>query len=459
MQVIDKNTDGLKHEFNVVVTADAIEEKVVTRLTEVGQQVRLPGFRPGKVPLKLLRKRFGQAVRGEVLEKIIDESTQAALTEKALTPAMQPKMELVQSEEGKDLEFSVQLEVLPKIDAPDFSSVELTRLVATVSDDELEKTIDGILKGRRTTEKLDEDRATKKGDAVLVDYIGRIDGEPFEGGSAQDAIIELGSGMFIPGFEEQLEGKKAGEETTLKVEFPKDYQSTELAGKKAEFEVKVKELRKVLTPELNDELAKSVGADDVEAFRARTRELLQEDYNKASRLRLKRQLLDKLADSHTFEVPQGMVDLEFDSIWRQMDEASKSGQLDPEDADKSEDELKTEYRSIAERRVRLGLLLSDVGQKSGVEVSSEDLGRAVREEALRYPGQETAVVEFYQNNPQALETLRAPLFEEKVVDYIISVAKISDKPVSVEDLLKDPDEEGAKETKAPKKKSKSKKSD
>ncbi len=455
MQVIDKSTNGLKHEFNVVVTAAAIEEKVATRLTEVGQQVRLPGFRPGKVPMNLLRKRFGQAVRGEILEKTIDESTQAALTEKALTPAMQPKVDLVQSDEGKDLEFSVQLEVLPKIETPDFSGVELTRLVATVTDEEFEKTLEGILKGRRTTETVTEDRAAAKGDAVLVDYVGRVDGVIFDGGTAEDAIVELGSGMFIPGFEDQLEGKKAGDEVTIKVTFPAEYQSRDLAGKDAEFEVKVKELRKLVLPELTDELAKSMGLDNVDALKARTRELLQEDYDKASRMRLKRQLLDQLAESYSFEVPQGMVDLEFESIWQQMDQAAKNGQLEPEDADKSEDELKAEYRGIAERRVRLGLLLSDAGQKNRVEVSSEDIGRAVRQEALRYPGQEAAVVEYYQSNPQAVESLRAPLFEEKVVDFIISVAKVTDKAVSVEELLKDPDE--AEAPKAEKKKSKAKK--
>lgn len=443
MQVIEKNTEGLKHEFNVVVNADVIEEKVVSRLTEVGQQVRLPGFRPGKVPLNLLRKRFGQAVRGEVLEKTIDESTQAALTEKALKPAIQPKVEVVQADEGKDLEFSVALEVLPQIDAPDFSNIELTRLVATVTDEELEQTLEGIRKNRRTTETITEDRPTAKGDAVLVDYVGRVDGEPFEGGSAQDAIIEIGVGALIPGFEEQLEGAKAGDDVTVKVTFPEDYQVSNLAGKEAEFEVKIKELRKVVLPEIDDDFAKSMGETDVESFKQRTREMLQEDYNKAARLRLKRELLDKLADLYSFEVPEGMVDLEFDSIWRQMDQAAKSGQLEPEDAEKSEEELKTEYRGIAERRVRLGLLLSDVGQKSGVEVSGDDLGRAVREEAMRYPGQETAVVEYYQNNPQALETLRAPMFEEKVVDYILSVANVTDKPATVEELLKDPDEADA----------------
>ncbi|HCX14079.1 MAG TPA: trigger factor [Rhodospirillaceae bacterium] len=440
MQVIDKTADGLDHEFNVVVTAAEIEEKVMIRLTEVGQQVRLPGFRPGKVPMNLLRKRFGQAIRGEVIEKTVEESTQAALTEKALQPAMQPKVDLIQSDEGKNLEFSVQLEVLPTIETPDFSDLELTRLVAKVTDEEFGKTLEGLLKSRRTTETISEDRPAAKGDAVIADYVGQIDGEVFDGGTAEDAIIELGSGTFIPGFEEQLEGSKAGQKVTIKVTFPSDYQNSELAGKAAEFEVKIKELCKLVLPELNDELAKSMGMDDVEAFKARTRDLLQEDYDKASRLRMKRQLLDRLAESYSFDVPKGMVDLEFKAIWDKMDEAAKAGQLELEDAGKSEEELKAEYRGIAERRVRLGLLLSDAGQKNGIEVSPDDLGGAVREEALRYPGQESAVMEFYQNNQQALESLRAPIFEDKVVDHIMSTAKVTDKQVSVEELLSDPDE-------------------
>ncbi|MEQ9449109.1 MAG: trigger factor, partial [Rhodospirillaceae bacterium] len=291
MQVIDKNTQGLKHEFNVVVTADDIEKKVVTRLTEVGQQVRLPGFRPGKVPLNLLRKRFGQAVRGEVLEKTIDESTQAALSEKALRPAIQPRVEVVKAEEGQDLEFSVQLETLPQIDTPQFNDLELHRLVATVTDEELEKAIEGALKARRTTETITEDRPVAKGDAVLADYVGRIDGTPFEGGTAQDAILEVGAGMLIPGFEEQLEGAKAGQDVTIKVTFPEEYQNAEVAGKDAEFEVKIKELRRIVIPKLDDEFAKSMGDTDLKSFRERARARLQEDYDKASRLRVKRQLL------------------------------------------------------------------------------------------------------------------------------------------------------------------------
>ncbi len=439
MQVIDKVSDGLKREFNVVVTAAAIEEKVEARLTEVGQQVRLPGFRPGKVPRDILKKRFGQSVRGEVLERTIDESTQQALTEKAIKPALQPKVELVSFDEGKDLEFAIKVEVLPEISAADFSSITLSRDVATVQDPEVAKALETLQNSRATTEAVTEARAAANGDVLVTDFVGRIDGTPFEGGTAQGASIELGSGSFIPGFEEQLIGAKAGETKELKVTFPKEYQAAELAGKDAVFEVKVTELRRKIIPELTEDFAKSVGAESIEAMRTRAREMIQSQYDELSRLRLKRQLLDKLAETNSFAVPQGMVDAEFDAIWRQVEEAKKAGQLDAADRDKSDDDLKTEYRNIAERRVRLGLLLSDVGTKNSITVAPEDFSAAVMAEARRYPGQESAVVNHYQRNPQALETLRAPLFEEKVVDYILGKAQITDKVVTFEELQKDVD--------------------
>lgn len=462
MQVIDKNTDGLTREFNVVIPATSIEERVVSRLTEVGRQVRLPGFRPGKVPMKLLRTRFGQSVRGEILENTISESTQAALTEKALKPAMQPKVELVTFEEGKDLEFSVKLEILPEIGATNFSGIELTRPVSPVSDEEMDKAIQDFLKSRRTTEVVTAARGAKKGDAVVADFVGTTDGVEFQGGKAKDATIEIGAGTFIPGFEDQLVGAKAGASVTVKVTFPEDYGAKDLAGKPAEFKVDVKELRTFTTPELTDELAAQTGDANAEALKARMRTFLQQSHDQASRLRVKRLLLDQLAESHSFPVPLGMVDVEFDAIWRQIEQVMKSGQLDPEDASKSEDELKSEYRAIAERRVRLGLLLSDIGQKNNVAVSQDDLARAMTQEAMRYPGQEQAVFEYYQRNPQALESLRAPIFEEKVVDFIFAKATITEETVSLEELMLDPDDDAAgadsAKDKSPEKKAKAKKS-
>jgi len=460
MQVIDKSTDGLTREFNVVIPATSIEQRVTSRLNEVGRQVRLPGFRPGKVPMKLLKTRFGESVRGEILESTINESTQAALTEKALKPAMQPKVELVSFEEGKDLEFSVKIEVLPEIVAPDLTAIELTRPVAPVSDEEMDKAIADFLKSRRTTETVSEARGAKSGDALVVDFVGTKDGVEFQGGSAKGATIELGGGGFIPGFEDQLIGAKVGDTVDLKVTFPEDYGVKELAGQPAEFKVDIKELKAFKIPELTDEVVAQIGDPNVEEFKTRMRGFLQQQHDTASRMRIKRELLDKLSDGNSFAVPQGMVDVEFDAIWRQMEQVMKSGQLDPEDAGKSEDDLKAEYRSIAERRVRLGLLLSDIGQKNGVQVSQDDLTRALTQEAMRYPGQEQQVFEYYQKNPNALESLRAPIFEEKVVDFIFGKAKITEENVSLEELMRDPDEEGEAAEKSeakPKKKAKAKK--
>lgn len=461
MQVTDKSADGLKRQFNVVIAASSIEEKVNIRLTEVGQQVRLPGFRPGKVPMNLLKKRFGQAVRGEVLERTIDESTQAALTERAVKPAMQPRIEVVKADEGQDLEFSVQFEVLPEIAAKPFNELELTRLVATVSDKEHEEAVQGFLKNRRTTDKLDEVRPAKKGDGLLVDFTGRIDGKEFDGGTVKDAMVEIGGGSYLPEFEKNLEGAKVGETKKFSLTFPDDYAGS-MAGKTAEFEVTVKELHKVNVPELTEEFAKSMGDESVDAMRNRMRKFLQDNYDGATRMRLKRLLLDKLAEGHTFDVPQGLVDVEFDAIWRQMERVKQDGQLDPEDQGKSDEELRAEYRKIAERRVRLGLLLSDVGQKNAISVGQEDMNKAVIQEAMRYPGQENAVVEYYQRNPQALETLRAPLFEDKVVDFILAQAKITDQPALIEEIMRDPEDDASSEAEAagdskPKKKTKAKK--
>ena len=442
MQVIEKPADGLKRTFNVVVPTAAIEEKVNTRLTEVGQQVRLPGFRPGKVPMNLLKKRFGESVRGEVLEKTVDESVQAALTEKALKPAVQPKVELVKFEEGQDLEFSVQLEVLPEITA-EVGAIELTRPTAQVGELEMSKALEGVQRTKATAEKVD--REAQKGDVVLADFVGRIDGEAFQGGSVQGASIEIGAGNYIPGFEDQLTGAKAGDKRTVKVTFPAEYpNSPNLAGKDAEFEVDVKEVRELRLPTLDDDFAKGVGDTGIESLKSRLRDYLQQNHDAASRQRMKRQLLDKLAESHSFDVPQGLVDIEFESIWRQMEQVTRGGQVDPEDVGKTEDQLKAEYRAIAERRVRLGLLLSDIGQRAGVMVTPDDLKTAITQEALRYPGQEAAVVDYYQRNPQALEAFRAPLFEEKVVDHLIGKATVTDKQVTVEELLSDEDEIGAK---------------
>jgi trigger factor len=439
MQITEKTTEGLKREYNVVIAAAAIEQRMTTRLTEVGQQVNLPGFRPGKAPMNLLRKRFGQSVMGEVLDQTINESAQSVLTEKASKPALQPKIELINFAEGKDLEFAVKVEVLPDITPPDFGQVALEKWVAKVEDAEFDKALQQLLDSNRSTKVITEDRKAVKGDVVVIDYVGKLDGEVFEGGTAFDAYLELGSGQFIPGFEDQLIGVKSGDSAVLNITFPTDYGAKNLAGKAVVFNVNVKEIREAVAATLDDEFAKRMGEENAEKLKSRTRDVMQGSYDRLSRLRLKRNLLDKLSELGAFPVPEGMVDAEFNAIWAQIEQAKSSGQLDPEDANKSDDELRTEYRKIAERRVRLGLLLSDVGQKNNIAVTPEELGQAVAAQASRFPGQEQAVVNYYKSTPEALEQLRAPAFEDKVVDFILARAKITEKAVTIDELQKDPE--------------------
>lgn len=439
MQVTETNADGLKREFKIVVPASALQDKMDSRLKELSQQVRLPGFRPGKVPMALMKKKYGPSVMGEVLEAAVQDSSQQTLADRDLRPALQPKIEIVSFEEGKDLEFSMAVEVLPTIADMDFGGIELERPKVVVPDSEIEEALGRIAESRKQAEPTGSKRKSKKGDILEIDFVGRVGGEEFPGGKGEGFDLELGSGTFIPGFEDQLIGAKAGDVTTVKVTFPEDYHAKDLAGKEAEFEVTVKELKEPKVPEINDEFAKSVGLDDLEALKGAVREQMDKDYAGIARNRVKRALLDKLAEMATFDVPPGMVDMEFDAIWKQIEDAKSRDDLDEEDKGKSDEELRTEYRSLAERRVRLGLLLADVGQKANVQVSQEDLNRAIMQEAMRYPGQEQAVFQFFQNNQQALNQLRAPIYEDKVVDHILENAKVTDKEVSPEELTAEPE--------------------
>jgi len=439
MQVTKINADGLKHEFKVVISAGQLDEKVVARLTEVGQTVKVPGFRPGKVPLAILRQKYANSVMGEVLEAAVNDGAGKAIEDEKLRPAMQPKIEITKFEQGGDLEFSVAVEVLPEISVMDLSSLKLTKLVAEVDPSELDEALKNLASRREQTEAAPAKHAAKSGEVVVIDFLGKLDGVPFDGGKAEGYSLKLGSNSFIPGFEDQLIGTKAGDDKLVKVTFPADYQADNLAGKDVEFEIKVHEVRTVVPAAVDDELAKSVGLDSLDALKTALGEEIGRDYVTMSRAHLKRALLDLLADGHSFDVPQGMVDLEFDAIWKQLEQDKEAGRLDESDKEKSDDELKSEYRAISERRVRLGLLLSEIGQKNKVQITQEDLNRAVLNEARRYPGQEHLVFQYYQKNADALNSLRAPIFEEKVIDYILELAKVEEQKVSPEDLRKDPD--------------------
>lgn len=441
MQVTETNNAGLKREFKVVVPAGDLRSKVDTKLTEIGQQVRLPGFRPGKVPMAVLKKRYEKSVMGEVLNETVNEGSHKLMHDHNLRPAGQPKVEIVKFDDGSDLEFSVAMEVIPDIKPMDFKKVDLERVKVEVPDREVDERLEQMAKRQGGSEPAPDSHAAEKGDVAVIDFVGRVDGTEFPGGAAQGHYLELGSGMFIPGFEDQLIGIKKGDKRLVKVTFPAEYANTELAGKEAEFDVTATEIRKAKATAVDDDFAKALGMTDLAELKKQTRERIEREYGAVARARVKRKLLDVLADNHEFTLPEGLVDIEFGAIWRQIEEDMKNDRLDEEDKGKAEEQLKQEYRDIAVRRVKLGLLLSEVGRQNNLEVPQDELTRAVIAEARRYPGQEKQVIEFYQRSPEALNQLRAPLYEEKVVDFILEQANVTDRSVNPEQFAKEGEEE------------------
>jgi trigger factor len=434
MQVTETLADGLKREFKVVVPAADIERKLSERLTRLAASARLPGFRPGKVPTSLLKKRYGSSVMGEVLEQAVSDSSAETIRSRGLRPAMQPKVSIAKFAEGEDLEYTMAMELLPDIEPVDFSALELERLSVEVPESEIEEALKGMAARQRRSEPIAEPRQARERDILVIDFVGRLGETEFQGGSAQDYHLELGGGSFIPGFEDQLVGAMPGEERKVVVTFPADYGNKDLAGKEANFAVTVKEIREPVETPIDDELAKAVGLENLESLRRQLGEQIQGEYRGLARVRLKRALLDALSDRHHFPVPAGMVESEFEEIWRQIEADRKEGRLDPEDAAKSEEDLRRDYMAIAERRVRLGLLLSEVGRANNIQVTAEELNRAVLDEARRFPGRERQVFEFYQKNPEMVARLRAPIYEDKIIDFILELAKLTDRKVTPQEL-------------------------
>ena len=434
MQVTEVANEGLKRAYTVVVPAGDIAAEREKRLAALSKDLRLPGFRPGKVPASVVKQRYGQAVMGEVLEGKVNEATQQVVSDRGLRPALQPKIELVNFAEGADLEFRVELETLPEIPMPDFAGIEIERLTAAPGAEAIDKALAQIAERNRKLEDITEDRGAAKGDVAVCDFVGKIDGEAFPGGTATEMPIEVAGDGFIPGFTEQLEGIKAGEERTISVSFPEEYGAKELAGKAATFDITCKGLKTKVLPPIDEEFAKTLGFEALDEVRKLLTEQMQREFDGLARLKVKRNLLDQLADRASFEVPDGMVEAEFAQIWQRIEQDLKAGNLDEDDKGKDEETLKADYRKIAERRIRLGLLLSEIGRTNNISVTSEELGRAMRQEAARYPGQEQQVMQFFQKNPQAAENLRSPIFEEKVVDFMLELAKVTDKVVTPEEL-------------------------
>jgi trigger factor len=437
MQVKQLKHNGLKYELEVTVEAGDIARRRAEQLQEVGKKVRIPGFRPGKVPANILDKKYGTAVMGDVLEQAVSETSQKALEDKGLQPAVQPKIEVKTFDLGKDLTYTIAVEVLPEVKVASYKGLKLTKPVAKADDKVVDQALERIAETRQQSEIVE--RAARKGDMVVIDFHGRTadDNKMHEGMHAHGHYLTLGGGQFIPGFEDQLIGKKAGDKAEVKVTFPKEYGAKELAGRDAIFDVDVSEVREAKKAEINDELAKSMGFDSVEALRKAVAEQAEKEFAVHSRMRLKRALLDQLDADHNFEIPEGMREQEYNSVIRQVqqDAMQRGG-----DGKLSSDEEK-ELALIAERRVRLGLVLSEIGKENNIKVTDFDMQKAVIAEARKFPGQEKQVFDYFSKNRQALEYLRAPVYEEKVVDLLLELAEITEQVVSVEDLTAEDEEE------------------
>ena len=446
VQIVEKSGEGLSRVFGVVVPKADLAERLDARIREMAPKMNIKGFRPGKVPAAHVRRMYGRDLMGEIVQKAVDESTQEALSKADVRPAGQPEIDIDQDTVNQaiqgsgDLAYEVKLEVMPDFQPADPSEITLTRLVHTPSDEEIDSAVAELAAQNRTyAPKTGKAAKVVDGDMVVADFIGRIDGEPFEGGTAEGSEIIVGSGRFIPGFEEQLVGAKKGETRTVSVTFPEEYPVERLKGRAAEFEVTVQDIRSPEATEADDALAERLGLENLETLRERIKERLAGEYGKMSRFRLKRALLDELDSRHDFPLPPRMVEAEFEAIWNQVQSDRQAGRLDADDAAKSEDDLRIDYRKIAERRVRLGLVLAEMGRTRNVQVSDSELSSAIQAEARRYPGQEREVWDFYQQNPQAAAQLRAPIFEEKVVEALFAAAKVEDREVPREELFADDD--------------------
>jgi len=532
MNVTETSAEGLKRELTITVPAHEVEDKITRRLGEIAQSIRIPGFRPGKVPLPLLRQRYGPAVRGEVLESAVQDSSAEAMREHNFRPALPPRVEIVSAAEGADLEYKMSVELLPEMPEPDFSSLSLEKLVVDVPDEDVDRAVERIAEGQRKSEPVE--RPAEAGDILVADVVGRAGEEEIAGSRGEGRQIELGAAGLLPGFTEQLVGVGGGETRAVRVTFPEDYGNPELAGKEGVFEVAVKEVRQRLPATVDDELAKAVGLDTLAELRQEIRQRMQRDYAGVARQRLKRVLLDKLAERYDFAVPPGMVEMEFNSIWAQYEadkerrkemageaggaetpaaggppagpvdaaaiiapeetalegaserapagaeaekpqqhehapgvhhavshqgsaeepidaaaivapeETALEGASDSEPAatgDEDDEKAKADFRRIAERRVRLGLLLAEIGRNNNITVSQEELNQALTQEARRLPGYERQVIDYYRKNPDALNNLRAPIFEDKVVDFIVELAKPEERKVTLQELMKDDEPE------------------
>jgi trigger factor len=445
MQVTETSAAGLKREYRVVVPATDLEAKVNERLDDLKGRVQLRGFRPGKVPVAHLKRLYGKSAMAEVIEAAVREANSKIITDHGFKLAIEPKVVLPTEEgavneliEGKsDLDYTVEMEIVPSITLADFKTTKLTRLTAEVTAEEVDKALQAIADQNRPFATKAEGAAN--GDRVTIGFEGSLEGKPFEGGTGEDVPLIIGAGQFIPGFEEHLIGLKAGDSKTFDIKFPEDYRATALAGKDATFAVTVKAVEAPGSVALDDEFAKTLGLESLAKLKDAIKERIAREHTVTSRQNLKRALLDELDERHKFEPPPSLVEQEFNNVWSQIEGDLKQQNRTFADEGTTEEKAREEYRGIAERRVRLGLVIAEIGEKNNIKVTDEQLRAAVMDQVRQFPGQERQIWEYYQKNPNALAALRAPLFEDKVVDFLVELAEVTEKPVSREELFKDDD--------------------
>lgn len=467
MQVTETLSEGLKRELKVVVPAKDMESQMNAKLADAKDKVRINGFRPGKVPISHLKRVYGRSIMAELVNDMIQKKPTEILSERGEKAATTPEISMTEDEKeaeeilaGKaDFEFTMAYEVIPPFDVMDIKKIKVTREVIDVPDEEVEEQVKRVAESARSYEKKSGKAAD--GDKVTIDYLGKLDGEPFDGGADQDAELVLGSNRFIPGFEEQLVGVKAGDEKTITVTFPENYQATHLAGKEATFDVTVKEVAAPGELEVTDEVAKSLGVESADKLREIIKQQIESQYGQFTRQKLKRQILDQLDEAHQFDTPSTLVDAEFENIWRQINQELSDNGKTFEDEGTTEEAARDDYRKLAERRVRLGLVLSKIGEEAGVEVTEEEMQRSLYNQVRQFPGQEREIYEYFQKTPGAAASLRAPIFEEKTVDHMLTEIEVTDKTVTKEELMAEDEDEGvsasAKEEKPAKKKAAPKK--
>ncbi len=459
MQISETKNDGLARAYAVTIPASEIDSRVADEIKRIAPQVRMPGFRPGKVPANLVKKMHGEAIHADALQKAVRESVDKVMTENKLRPAMQPSVTLGESyEQGKDAEVTVELEVLPEIEAPELDGLKLEKLVVPVTDAQVDEALEQLAGQQKSFKKAAKTKKAAEGDQLIIDFVGKLDGVEFDGGKAEDAALEIGSGRFIPGFEEQLVGAKTGDEKTITVTFPEDYPAENLKGKEATFDIAVKEVKSPTETKVDEEFATNLGLDSLDKLKELLKGQLEQETAGLTRTQMKRSLLDVLAAGHDFAVPPSMVDAEFQQIWAQLEQEA-AREEDPEAAMKEIEAEKDDYKRIAERRVRLGLLLSEIGQKNGVEVSNQEMQMLMMQAAQQYrPEDRERFMEYVRNEPMAAAQLRAPLYEDKVVDFLFDKAEVTEREVTKEELQAAIEaEEGAEAEAKPAKKAPAKK--